>query len=242
MIKLGVNIDHIATIRQQRKEDFPNLVEAAKVCCNAGACGITIHLREDRRHIQDKDVFDIRQKVKTKLNLEMAASEDIIAVALKVLPDFVCLVPEKRQELTTEGGLDVKGQKDKIKSAVSRLKTAGIVVSMFIDPDIQQVAASKEVGADCIELHTGKYAKLFREYGPDSQEFKQEFENILTASDAAISNGLILNAGHGLDYDNISAIAKIKQMNEFNIGFAIIAKAVFVGLDKAVSDMKKLLG
>ena len=241
MIKLGINIDHIATIRQARKEEFPSVIKAATLCEKAGADSITVHLREDRRHIQDKDVFGLRKSLKTKLNLEMAASEEIVKIALKVKPDYVCLVPEKRQELTTEGGLDVAGQKKKLKKIVARLKAAGIIVSMFIDADVLQVEACKEIDADCIEFHTGKYAQYFKEYGKNSKQFKKELERISKASKIAVEKGLILNAGHGLDYNNIKAICKIPSMNEFNIGFAIVAQAVFSGLEQAVKDIKMLI-
>ncbi|MDR2426899.1 MAG: pyridoxine 5'-phosphate synthase [Endomicrobium sp.] len=241
MIKLGINIDHIATLRQARKEEFPSVIQAAAVCEKAGANSITVHLREDRRHIQDKDVYDLREILRTKLNLEMSSSQDIIEIAIKVKPDYVCLVPEKRQELTTEGGLDVAGQKEKLKDVAARLKQSGTIVSIFIDPEIKQVDACKEIQADCVELHTGKYAKYFKDFGTNSKEFLQELERIKSASSKAVENGLILNAGHGLDYDNIKNICKINDMNEFNIGFAIIAKAVFAGLEKAVKDMKDLI-
>jgi pyridoxine 5-phosphate synthase len=240
MIKLGVNIDHVATLRQARKEDFPSVIEAAALCEKAGADSITVHLREDRRHIQDKDVYGLRQSLRTKLNLEMAANEEIAAIALDIKPDYVCLVPEKRQELTTEGGLDVCGQKEKLAAVVSKLKRAGIIVSMFIDADIEQVKACGDIDADCIEIHTGKYARYFKE-GVSSKEFELENKRIFEASSQAIEKGLILNAGHGLDYDNIEKICKINAMNEFNIGFAIIAKALFCGLEKAVKDMKDLI-
>jgi pyridoxine 5-phosphate synthase len=237
MIKLGINIDHVATLRQARKEEFPSVLKAAALCEKAGADSITVHLREDRRHIQDKDVYGLRETLRTKLNLEMAASQDIIKIAADVKPDYVCLVPEKRQELTTEGGLDVEGQKEKLKDAVARLKQAGIIVSMFIDPEILQVSACGEIGADCVELHTGKYAKYYKDFGAKSKEFEDELERIKSASKKAVENGLILNAGHGLDYDNISHICQIPKINEFNIGFAIIARSVFVGLETAVKEM-----
>jgi len=241
VIKLGVNIDHVATIRQARREAFPSLVEAAAACENFGADGITVHLREDRRHIQDKDVYDLRKSIKTKLNLEMAASEEIVEIALDVKPDFVCMVPEKRQELTTEGGLDVENQKSKLINIVERLKRAGIVVSMFIDADIKQVWACSEIGADAVELHTGQYAKFFKDNGADSVEFGEEVKRIFKASQEAVEKKLILNAGHGLNYDNVKQICEVSGMNEFNIGFSIIARAVFTGLGVAVRDMKKLI-
>ncbi len=242
MIKLGINIDHIATLRQARKEEFPSVVKAAAVCEKGGADSITVHLREDRRHIQDHDVYRLKETLRTKLNLEMAASKEIVKIALEVKPDFVCLVPEKRQELTTEGGLDVDGQKSKLAGIVEKLKKAGIIVSMFIDADVKQVSACSEIKADCIEIHTGKYAECFKKYGVGSQEFGNEVKKIVAASQKAVTAGLILNAGHGLDYDNIEAVCGIKGMNEFNIGFSIIAKSVFAGLEKAVRDMKELIG
>ncbi|MDR0820744.1 MAG: pyridoxine 5'-phosphate synthase [Endomicrobium sp.] len=242
MVKLGVNIDHIATIRQARKEDFPSIIKAAAVCEKGGADGITVHLREDRRHIQDEDVYGLRESLKIKLNLEMAASEEIIKIALDVKPDFVCMVPEKRQELTTEGGLDVKSHKDKLANIVARLQKTGIIVSMFIDADTEQVLACSEIKADAIELHTGKYAKFFKENGADSAEFKEEMERISEASRKAVKKGLILNAGHGLNYDNIERICNVPGMSEFNIGFSIIAESVFTGLEMAVRNMKELIG
>ncbi|MDR0723802.1 MAG: pyridoxine 5'-phosphate synthase [Endomicrobium sp.] len=241
MIKLGVNIDHIATIRQARKDDIPSLVDAALICEKAGADTITVHLREDRRHIQDKDVYDLKKSIKTKLNLEMAAADDIIKIALNVKPDFVCIVPEKRQELTTEGGLDVKKNKKNLASCVEKLKKAGIVVSMFVEADIEQILACSQIGADCVEIHTGKYAKFYKENVRNPLNFKKEFERILEASQEAIKNKLLLNAGHGLDYDNIRHICKVPNLMEFNIGFSIIAKSVFTGLRTAVKDMKELI-
>jgi len=236
MPKLGVNIDHIATIRQARKEGFPDVVEAALIADKAGAEGITCHLREDRRHIQDADVYNLRKNIRTKLNLEMAANEEIIRIALDVKPDDVCLVPEKRHELTTEGGLDVAGNIDYLSDVVRRLKSGGIRVSMFIDPDEKQIKASGKIGADCVELHTGKYASRHL----SCREREKYLAEIIVASEIAISEGLILNAGHGLNYDNVSAIAGIKGMHELNIGFSIIARAVFVGLETAVREMKNL--
>ena len=241
MIKLGVNIDHIATIREARKEEFPSVIKAAALCEKAGADGITVHLREDRRHIQDKDVYSLRESLRTKLNLEMAANEEMVEIALDVKPDFVCLVPEKRQELTTEGGLDVAGQKQKLGTIVQRLQDAGIKVSMFIDADSVQVDVCAEIKAYSIEIHTGKYAQYFKKYGSDSKEFSEELNRRRNAAQRASMKGLIVNAGHGLDYDNIEHICKIPKMNEFNIGFSIIARSVFIGLEKAVFDMKELM-
>ncbi|HBU69608.1 MAG TPA: pyridoxine 5'-phosphate synthase [Elusimicrobia bacterium] len=238
MIKLGVNIDHIATLRQARREAEPDPVAAAAICELAGADSITAHLREDRRHIQDRDMFLLRQTVKTKLNMEMAAEKEIIKIALKIRPDDVCLVPEKRAELTTEGGLDVVSQKNKLKEAVKRLHGAGIRVSLFIDPREEQVIASAFAGADCVELHTGKYAlERAKPHGKPAAELKR----LELASRTALENGLILNAGHGLDYRNVLPVANINGMNELNIGFSIIARAVIVGLDRAVREMKDLL-
>jgi len=241
MIKLGINIDHVATLRQARKEEFPSIVRAAASCEKAGADSITVHLREDRRHIQDKDVRDLRESLRTKLNLEMAASEEMIKIAANIKPDYVCLVPEKREELTTEGGLDAANQKEKLKGVVAKLKQAGIIVSVFIDPEIKQVDACKEIQADCVEIHTGKYAKYFKDFGADSKEVLNEVKKIKSACALAVSKGLILNAGHGLDYKNLERICKIPSMNEFNIGFAIVAESVFTGLEKAVKEMKDLM-
>jgi len=241
MIKLGVNIDHIATIREARKEKCPSIINAAEICEKAGADSITVHLREDRRHIQDSDVYCLRKSIKTKLNLEMAINEEIIEIATNVKPNFVCLVPEKRQELTTEGGLDVKGNVKNFESVVARLKRVGIVVSMFIDPDINQVLACSDIDADAVELHTGKYASFFKENHESSYEFEVEMLKIIEASHEAINRGLLLNAGHGLNYGNLKRISKVPGMNEFNIGFSIVAMAVFTGLEIAVRDMKNLL-
>ena len=235
MPKLGVNIDHIATLRQARREGFPDVVAAALACERAGADGITCHLREDRRHIQDADVYDLRRAIKTKLNLEMAASDEIVAVALDVRPHDVCLVPEKRHELTTEGGLDAAGNIKLLSGVVSRLKGAGITVSMFINPDVKQIEASRIIGADCVELHTGSYATA-----RSSEDISKRFDEIKSASIVALKSGLILNAGHGLDYANVRAVALIPGMNELNIGFSIIARAVFAGLESAVREMKKI--
>jgi len=237
MIKLGVNIDHVATLRQARKENFPSPLQAASICEKAGADSITAHLREDRRHIQDKDVFDIKNTLRTKLNFEMAACEEIINIALKLQPYSVCIVPEKRQEVTTEGGLDVVSQKEYLKSVVTKLKEKDIVVSMFVDPIIEQIQACADIGADAVELHTGQYAQAFK----IQTKVLDEIEKIKQASICAVENNLIVNAGHGLDYQNVSNISSLGYFNEFNIGFAIIAQAIFDGLEKAVVDMKKII-
>jgi pyridoxine 5-phosphate synthase len=235
MTKLGVNIDHVATIRQARRAGFPDIIEAARACELAGASGITVHLREDRRHIQDSDVELLRRSLKTKLNLEMSLAPDIVKFALNILPDIVCIVPEKRQELTTEGGLDVLSQKGALKEVIKGLKEKGILVSIFANPDEQQIIACKEIGADCVELHTGSYAENFS----DTKRKEIEFDRLENAAKKVLELGMTLNAGHGLDYKNVKPVAKIKGMNELNIGFSIIAKAIFVGLEKAVRDMLK---
>ena len=238
MIKLGVNIDHIATLRQARMEEYPSPVKAVALCEKAGADSITTHLREDRRHIQDKDVFEIKQCMRTKLNFEMAATDEIVNVALKLQPYSVCIVPEKRQEVTTEGGLDVAGQKSRLSEIIKKLQDKGIIVSMFIDPEPVQIEACAEIGSDAIEIHTGKYANLFKS---GKEQASTELEKIKQASILAKQNKLIFNAGHGLDYDNVYDICGIENLNELNIGFSIIAQAVFVGLEKAVVDMKEIL-
>ena len=237
MIKLGVNIDHVATLRQARKENFPSPLQAASICEKAGADSITTHLREDRRHIQDKDVFDIKNTLRTKLNFEMAACEEIINIAIKLQPYSVCIVPEKRQEVTTEGGLDVVSQKEYLKTVVGKLKEKDIIVSMFIDPIIEQIQACAEIGADAVELHTGQYAQAFK----IQNKVLDKIEKIKQASICAVENNLIVNAGHGLDYQNVSNISSLGYFNEFNIGFAIIAQALFDGLEKAVVDMKEII-
>ncbi|MFH0947471.1 MAG: pyridoxine 5'-phosphate synthase [Elusimicrobiota bacterium] len=233
MVKLGVNIDHIASIRNLRKGIFPDLVCAAEIAEKAGADGITVHLREDRRHINDDDVKRLRKKIKTKLNLEMSIASEIVAFAKKIVPDDVCLVPEKRQELTTEGGLDILSNHKKIERIVKDLKNKNIVVSIFIDPDFEQINIAKKIGADFVELHTGKYADA-----RNKTERKKELVKIQKASEYVLQLGLGLNAGHGLDYENVSEIAKIKGINELNIGYSIICRAVFVGLFQAIKEMK----
>lgn len=233
MVNLGVNIDHIATLRQARKIGVPDPVEAARVCEKAGARGITVHLREDRRHIQLDDVVRLRRSVRTKLNLEMAAVDDIADIAVRIGPDDVCLVPERRKELTTEGGLDVAGRIKQISVVTRRLKKAGIRVSLFVDPDPRQIAAASAVGADCVELHTGAYAHAFSSRAARARELKK----LVRAGAFARQNGLDLNAGHGLDCANVAPVARMDGMQELNIGFSIIARAVFIGLDAAVREM-----
>lgn len=237
MPKLGVNIDHIATLRQQRKVGYPSVIEAAKIVQSCGAHQITVHLREDRRHIQEEDVLQLKKFLDIPLNLEMSINRDIVKFALKVKPDEVCIVPERRQELTTEGGLDLERNYKRIKTVVSQLKDAGIVVSLFIEPDGKSVKLAKELGADAVELHTGKYSLC--KIG--SKKFFHELKRIKKASEIALQHGLILNAGHGLDYNNVKYIAEIDGMNTLNIGFSIISRAVFVGLEQAVKEMLNLI-
>jgi pyridoxine 5-phosphate synthase len=236
MAKLGLNVDHIATVRQARGGIEPDPVTAAALGELAGAEGITIHLREDRRHIQDRDLDILRRTVKTKLNLEMASTQEMVRIALKVKPEQVTLVPEKRQELTTEGGLDVIVNLKLITDTVKRLRDGGIVVSLFVDPNQEQVKAANKTGADCIEIHTGAYAEAV---GWPAQE--RELEAIDTAIKLARKVGLGVYAGHGLNYVNIKALAAIGGIEEFNIGHSIIARATLVGLDRAVKDMVELI-
>ncbi len=236
MINLAINVDHVATLRQARGIDEPDPVTAAGICELAGAGGIVIHLREDRRHIQDRDVVLMRQMVKTKLNLEMGATEEIIKIALDIKPDMITLVPEKRAELTTEGGLDVAGQLSKLKKVVARMDKANIPVSMFIDPESSQIEASKKAGATFVEIHTGRYSDATSE-----EEEDREFELIAAAAEEAYEAGLRVNAGHGLNYLNTSRIAALGTIEELSIGHAVMARAIFVGLDQAVREMLALL-
>jgi len=234
--KLGVNIDHVATIRQARGGVEPDPVAAAALAELAGADGITIHLREDRRHIQDRDLKLLRQTVKTKLNLEMAVTAEMVEIALSVKPDMCTLVPEKRQELTTEGGLDVRIALQAIADVVERLQNGGITVSLFVDPDPDQVKASSKVGADYIEIHTGTFAEA-----KDWKTEQAELERIGNAVKLGAKLGLGINAGHGLNYANIRKITALGGIEEFNIGHSIISRAVLVGLDRAVRDMVDLI-
>ncbi len=230
-VKLGVNIDHVATLRQARGTSYPSVIDAAKIAERAGADLITIHLREDRRHIQDADVEALATILTTRMNLEMAISDEMIAMACKVRPNDVCLVPEKREELTTEGGLDVVGAADRVQQATTQLGKAGCRVSLFIDPDLAQIEAACEVGAPVIEIHTGDYANLTG--APQAQAL----DRIEKATNHALKLGLQVNAGHGLTLENVQPIARIQGMSELNIGHAIIARAIFVGLEVAVSEM-----
>lgn len=236
MIYLGVNIDHIATVRQARGTRYPSPVQAALVAESAGADSITLHLREDRRHIQDADVEILRQILQTRMNLEMAVTDEMLAIALRIKPQDACLVPERREELTTEGGLDVVGQFDRVKRACDVLGRAGIRVSLFIAPDNEAMRASKEAGAPVVEIHTGHYANY--EPGP---EHDAEFERIRAAASFGAGLGLQINAGHGLHYHNVQRIAAIPEVRELNIGHAIVAHALFVGWEAAVREMKRLM-
>ena len=233
---LGVNIDHIATLRNARGGLEPNLIQAALVCEKAGADGITVHLREDRRHTRDNDVYELKKILKTRLNLEMALTDEMQKIALDVCPQNICLVPEKREEVTTEGGLDVASRVEFVTDFVKPLTEAGIVVSLFIDPDKYQVKAAAKTGAQFIELHTGRYSEAF---GRENEEL--EFDNLKEASKLAQRLGLKVNAGHGLTYENVHRMKAIPQLIELNIGHNIIAHAVFDGLEKAVKDMKDLI-
>jgi pyridoxine 5-phosphate synthase len=232
---LGVNIDHVATLRQARRVRYPDPLYAALRAEEAGADSITLHLREDRRHIQERDVTMMREALQTRMNLEMAVTEEMIRIAQKVLPQDCCLVPESRQEVTTEGGLDVAGQGARVADAVKALGGAGIRVSLFIDPDLAQIEAAQRAGAPVVELHTGAYADSI------GGARAREFERLLGAAKFAERLGLIVNAGHGLNYHNVEPIAAIQEIVELNIGHAIVARAVFDGLAKAVRDMKELM-
>lgn len=235
-ILLGVNVDHIATLRQARGTNFPDPVYAASVAEHAGADGITVHLREDRRHIQDRDIHVLKQTLNTRMNLEMAVTDEMLAIACDVKPIFCCLVPEKREELTTEGGLDVAGQLDKISSAVAQLSAAGVQTSLFIDADKKQIDAAVASKAPYIEIHTGHYADAENE-----EDQQAELTRLVKGIEYAHDLGLKVNAGHGLNYFNVKPIAAIPQIIELNIGHSIIARAVIDGLDKAIRDMKRLM-
>ena len=235
-IFLGVNIDHIATLRQARGTKYPSLIDAALICENSGADSITLHLREDRRHIQDNDVIELKSRLKTKMNLEMAATDEMLQFASHVLPEDCCLVPEKRQELTTEGGLDVASQISRMKEVCAQLSTNNIKTSLFIDADKRQIDAAAECGALIIEIHTGHYANT-----TSKDEYQFELKRISEACNYAVNLGLQVNAGHGLTLINTTPIAKIESIVELNIGHSIISRALFVGLGNATSEMKDLL-
>lgn len=235
-VLLGVNIDHVATLRQARGTRYPDPVQAAMMAEKAGADGITIHPREDRRHIQERDVWVLKEVLITPMNLEMAATDAMLALAKKVMPEHCCLVPEKREELTTEGGLDVLGQEERIKRFCGELTSLGIEVSLFIDADPAQIDAAVRCGAAAIEIHTGHYADAVQ-----AADQTEQLNRIITGVDHALAQGLIVNAGHGLHYHNVEPIAAIPGLNELNIGHSIIAQAIFTGLERAVSDMRALL-
>ncbi|WP_448570945.1 pyridoxine 5'-phosphate synthase [Trichothermofontia sp.] len=236
MPTLGVNIDHIATIRQARRTVEPDPIAAAVLAELAGADGITAHLREDRRHIQDRDIQLLRQTVRTHLNLEMAATDEMVAIALSVKPDYVTLVPERREEVTTEGGLDVASQPDRLRQVVTTLQTAGMPVSLFIDADTTQIQAAAAIGAKFIELHTGPYAEA-----RDALSQQRELQVLSTGCEQAIALGLRVNAGHGLTYWNVYPVARIPGMEELNIGHTIISRAALVGMERAVREMKQAM-
>ena len=235
MIQLGFNIDHIATVRQARGTTYPSPIHAALLAENSGADSITLHLREDRRHIQDRDVEILREILQTRMNLESAVTQEMIEFALRIRPQDICLVPERREELTTEGGLDVIAHFDRIKVACSKLRDAGIRVSLFIDAETAQIEAAAKAGAPVIEIHTGHYANL------RGGEREEEILRIENAVESAMALGLKVNAGHGLDYHNVQRIAAMKGVEELNIGHAIVARALFVGLPEAVRSMKQLM-
>lgn len=235
-MKLGVNIDHVATVREARKTFEPDPVQAAVNAVKAGCDGIVFHLRKDRRHIQDNDAYAMRKKIKKHLNMEMSVDPEIVEIACKVKPDQATLVPENRQEITTEGGLDVVSNFKRVSETVKRLQKKGIVVSLFIDPDKKQVEASAASGAKMIEFHTGRYAEDFNH----GRNYKKELNVLKKMTEFAISKGIVVAAGHGLTYQNVKHVAKIKGIEELNIGHSIISRSVFVGLGQAVREMKKL--
>lgn len=236
MIRLGVNIDHVATVRQARRTYEPDPVTAAALATLGGADGITIHLREDRRHIQDRDVFILKQTVNTRLNLEMSIAPEIVEICRKVKPDEATLVPERRQELTTEGGLDVIANASEVRQAVDQIRSAGVFVSLFIDPSIEQVEMALSVGAQAIEFHTGTYAEA-----RTTERIEEELNKLTTSTAHARHRGLHVHMGHGLNYQNVAAIVRIHGVEELNIGHAIISRAVLVGMERAVRDMKQAM-
>ena len=235
MVKLGVNLDHVATIRQQRYTPYPDMLKAIKISEDSGADSISMHLREDRRQIQFNDIKIAREHIKTKLNLEMAPTLEMCEIANQVKPDFVCIVPEKRQELTTEGGLDVKKNFESLKNIIHNLKDSGSLISLFIEPDIQTIDLAKELNVGAIELHTGKYAEA------NNLDKKKYIEQIINSVNHAHNKSLIVNAGHGLDYTNVKEIARISNINELNIGHSIIAESIFLGLAEAINKMKNII-
>ena len=234
-VTLGVNIDHVATLRQARKEGIPDLVDSALACVRGGADSITVHLREDRRHIQDQDVIDLARKLRVPLNLEMAVSSKILKFALKIKPAKICLVPEKREELTTEGGLDLFQRSRDLQKTISKLGKHGSQVSLFIDPDMRQIRQASALGAPAIEIHTGSYANA------KGSAKKKEWQRIAVAAQLAKKLGLHVHAGHGLDYENTAELLKILEIEEVNIGYAIVCHSIFVGIEKAVKQMAAIL-
>ncbi len=235
-MKLGVNIDHVATLRQARGTDYPDPLEAAQICKKAGAHGITVHLREDRRHIQDRDVERLRRYSGLPLNLEMACNREILAIALEIKPDEVCLVPERREELTTEGGLDVAGQRDAVRHTVDTLKEAGITASLFIEPSDEQIQAASDMGVPCIELHTGAFCNA------SGKEAQEELKRLIRGAETAHRYGITVNAGHGIHINTVQSILEIPHLDTLNIGHSIIARALFVGLEGAVIEMLQAIG
>ena len=241
MLKLGVNIDHVATLRQARYRGMergePDPIAAALLCEQAGAHGITAHLREDRRHIIDRDIVALRKAIRTRLNFEMANAPEIVEIALAVRPDIVCLVPEKREEISTEGGLDVVGHEAALRETIRRMKESGIEVSLFVDPDLAQIEASARVGAQFIELHTGAYAEVFHQ----KAERNRELERLVAAAEQGYQVGLRVNAGHGLNRENLPLLHVVPHLEELNIGHSIISRALFVGLEKAVQEILQVM-
>ena len=234
-MQLGVNIDHIATIRQARGTSYPCIIKATQLAELAGADSITLHLREDRRHMQDQDLFNLKPVIQTKMNLEMAATDEMLEIALQIMPEDICLVPERREERTTEGGLNLHSNFNYLKTFIAELAKNGVRVSLFISPDKDSIDQALELHAPVIELHTGHYADSI------SEEQAKELINIQNMASYAVKQGLVVNAGHGLNYDNVSAIAKIKEINELNIGHAIVAEALFLGWEQAIIRMKSLI-
>lgn len=235
-LRLGVNLDHVATLRQVRRTPYPSVAEAALLCLKAGAHGITVHLREDRRHIQDSDVRMLKSELRVPLNLEMANAPEIVAIALEVKPDEACIVPERRQELTTEGGLDVVGQFEPLRATVGRLTAAGIRVSLFIEPDPRHVEAAARLGAPVIELHTGRYADAASDH-----ERERELQRLIEAARFAHQAGLQVNAGHGLNKDNLRPLLRVPYLHTLNIGHSVVARAIFVGLENAVRELLSIM-
>jgi pyridoxine 5-phosphate synthase len=242
-ILLGVNIDHVATLRQARRVTYPDPVEAARLAERGGADGITVHLREDRRHVQDEDVRRLRELTHIKLNLEMAATDEMVAIAGRIRPEMAMLVPEGREEITTEGGLDIAGQEARLKEVVARLAGAGTVVSVFIDADLRQVEAARRIGAAVCEVHTGPYAHAFHSRGRDAESpaVVAELDRLRAAGAAIRGHGMRFNAGHALNYFNVEPVAQLAGVRELHIGHAIVSRAVFVGMREAVREMKALI-